>query len=173
MADNNGANGAVTPLSAAEQKELQSLEMEERRLRVEALRTSVEQERSRRAERERARKAQQDAIDDERRNHDAEQAVCKHKKGGRNLEGFLDGNDNDASIIKNTYPWGEQGAMCTRCLKEWRQPPDSLKKSNPKEYKRLLDEFKAAMSAPTDNTPSGNALFIIAKNPAARARASA
>lgn len=151
--------------------ELELLELEEKRLRVESLRFTVENERARREQILRAHKMQQESLDQALKAVQAEQAFCKHKKGGKNLEGVLNGNDTNYSVQKHTYPWGELTVICTRCGKEWRKPSEALKASDPKEWRRQNTEYLEAVNFPTDNEPSGTQIFVVtpAQRQAARA----
>lgn len=146
--------------------ELEELELEETRLRVEDLRNRVETERARRNQIIRNHKQQQEAIEQKMRQIMAEQKICKHKKGGKNLEGVLNGSDSQYSVINHTYPWGEQSVTCTRCGKDWREPAKELKATNPAAYKQAYQEWIEALNFPTDNEPSGTRLFVITNNAA-------
>lgn len=89
------------------------------------------------------------------------QSNCKHRKGGKNLVNFLNGNDSQYSVVRITYPTGDVVIMCTRCQKEYRKPPVELKKSNPSRYRTELQEYKMACELPTDNEPMGTQLFLV------------
>ena len=91
------------------------------------------------------------------------QRICKHRKGGRDNK-FWNGNSQDYSINKNTYPMGDEVIFCTRCGKEVRKPNRELKKTDPKLYAPQWDEWKLWMSYPTDNTPSGSKIFEVFEN---------
>ena len=53
---------------------------------------------------ERIRRRKQLAQDELRNKHDNEamQKMCQHRKGGKDREGFMNGNSNDYSVIKHT-----------------------------------------------------------------------
>ena len=91
------------------------------------------------------------------------QRICKHRKGGRDNK-FWNGNSQDYSINKNTYPTGDEVIFCTRCGKEVRKPDRALKKTDPKLYATQWEEWKLWMSYPTDNTPSGSKIFEVLEN---------
>lgn len=173
MADETKKNGEEKPeqpdLTAAERREHAQLLLEHQRLQTEDLRTRVEMERLRRAERERLHVAHQQAIEAERIQRDNEQGLCSHKKGGTDHEQFFAGDDNKYSVIKNIYPWGLRFAMCTRCLKEVSEPSHKLKAENPKEHAKQLAEFRTWWAFPTNNVVSGSVIFAIVPN-AARAK---
>ena len=74
------------------------------------------------------------------------QANCNHRKGGLGVDGFMGkGQDANYAIHKHTYPWGDTWVNCLRCGKEWK-PGDP--------------EYAMAMALPTDNPPSGGAMWI-------------
>lgn len=148
-----------------EMSELDRLLLEEKKLQLESLRFTVENERARREQILRNHKQQQEALDSSLRKVQAEQKICKHKKGGKNLAGILNGTDSEYSVIQHTYPWGETAVTCTRCGKDWREPSKELKKSDPEAYKAQMAEYVAALNFPTDNEPSGTRLFVITREP--------
>jgi hypothetical protein len=137
------------------------LEAEREELELELLREQVSTMKARREQRivERARMAQVFKANEQ--NEKMRRAVCRHHKGGKGSQGFLNGNDKDYSVIKHTYPTGELVVMCTRCQNEWRKPPLELRKEDPKEYRRLMQEYQDAVNFPTDNEPSGTQIFLI------------
>jgi len=88
------------------------------------------------------------------------QAGCKHRKGGRDNR-FWNGNSQDYSINKNTYPTGEEAIFCTRCQKTIWKPNKKLRQTDPKLYASMMEEWKIWSSYPTDNTPSGSKIFEV------------
>jgi hypothetical protein len=89
------------------------------------------------------------------------QRTCQHRKGGRDNR-FAKGNDQNYSVITNTYPCGEVCISCTRCSKEVWRPDRKLKKTDPELYATMMAEFKKWSDYPTDNTPSGSKIFELA-----------
>lgn len=160
-------NDVPEGLSVSQQEELGRLRIMREKLELEHLQMSVENERARRAGIIQAHKVQQASLDDFNAKVKEQQATCKHKKGGKNMEGILNGNDANYSVIQHTYPWGQTDVICTRCGKEWPQPSLTLRKENPKEYKRLFAIWKEAMQLPTDNEPAGSQIFVITRTKAA------
>ncbi|HVO91791.1 MAG TPA: hypothetical protein VMT22_03070 [Terriglobales bacterium] len=142
------------------QLEKAKIELEMAQLSLEDLKYRVEKERARRHQLALAHKAQQDSLDDFNEKVKQQQAYCKHRKGGKNLEGILKGHDSNYSVIQNTYPWGETVVMCTRCCKEWREGVPFANPPIPR-----TPGFETAIEWPTDNEPSGTQLFLIQKNP--------
>lgn len=113
-------------------------------------------------ERRRMKMAKQEQdLRENQRIKDARQRNCKHKKGGRNKEGFAKGNSANYAVIQHTYPAGETIVLCQRCDKEWRMPAIQLKATDPAAYERQLREYRIALEWPTDNEPSGTRLFLI------------
>ena len=143
-------------------EELELLQLEETRDRVEATRAH------RSAVRARAERRNQDILDN-RRMEEAQQAACWHKKGGRGVENLSHGNDHNYAVIKHTLSHGPLIVVCQRCRKLW-EPPDtrlnarSASKEDKALYKKLWDEYQWAVNLPTDNEPSGTQLFVISKN---------
>lgn len=157
-------------------KELQELELEERKLRLEDLRNRVEAERARRETILRASKMQQDELDKANKAIIAGQKTCKHRKGGKGLEGISNGNDSNHSVIKHVHACGEIQVMCTRCNKEWWPPLSTWQQTHDPEafaaaqkssveLARQHEEYKRAVDMPTDNETSGTQLFIITRAP--------
>jgi hypothetical protein len=88
------------------------------------------------------------------------QTICKHRKGGRNNQ-FAKGTAAEYSVILNTYPTGQMCFTCTRCGKEVWKPEKKLKKSEPKRYAAMWEEWQKWAEYPTDNSPSGGKIFEI------------
>lgn len=146
------------------ERETARLRLEMTQLELEDLRMRVENEKTRREQIAMAHKRQQQSLEDSNARIQAAREACNHRKGGKNLEGIGKGHDSYFSISKITYPWGETTVMCLRCTKEWRKPPESLKKTDPAAYKKQMDEYKWAMELPTDNEPTGSQIFLIVDN---------
>lgn len=140
-------------------QQIEELELEERQLRLEDLRYRVQNERNRRELVLRNHKSQQDTIAKINRDIIAKQSVCKHKKGGKNLAGIVNGNSSDYSVWKHTYPWGAVEVICSRCGKTWNKPALALRKSDAKAYRVQMEAYNEAINWPTDNEPSGSVLF--------------
>ena len=139
--------------------QLKVLRLKKEALELEDLEMRVENERSRRDFLKMSRQKQQETLAKAARDKEISQGRCKHKKGGKNLQGIEKGTDSDYSVIVHTYPWGETVVMCTRCHKEWRHP-----KKGEKNYEQKLEEYKRALEFQTDNEPSGNRIFVIIDN---------
>lgn len=134
-------------------------------LDIEDMQERIAERKRKRQEIIEAHKSQQEAIDKFNQDILSQQAICRHRKGGKNLPGILNGRDSDMSVIIHTYAWGEVMVMCTRCCKEWRKPPVALSKKDPKLYRRQMAEYHEALRFPTDNEPSGSVLFAFQQEP--------
>ena len=161
------AEKPATPMN-----ELEALELEERRLRLELMRDQVAAIQAKKDEAARTRRDQAATEAFNRRKQQIEQDNCPHKKGGRGIEGIFAGNSSDYSVIKQTEPWGETYVKCQRCGKEWRDPffmmrkvePSKVaeaKKKDPRGYELIMKAYREALDFPTDNSPSGGAIFGI------------
>lgn len=155
MADEKDVKVREPKKLSSVEEELQYTELEFKKLQLEDLRSRVEKEKERRAEIVRVHMAQQRSIDDANRQIQSEQEFCKHRKGGKNLQGILNGNDSDYSVINHTYPWGQGVVICTRCGKTVHEPMDRKSKT----FKEEMKLYKEWANFPTDNEPSGTTLF--------------
>lgn len=140
--------------------EAEEIELEYKRLQIEMLRGQIKDrdEVKARIQANRQRQIEDFTKAEKERLH--RQRVCKHRKGGRDNK-FANGNDQNYSIVTNTYPTGTICIMCTRCGKEVWKPEAKLKKEDPKRYEEMMAEFKVWANFPTDNTPSGSKIFEI------------
>lgn len=143
-------------------KELEALQLEETRYRVQQLR-NIQQNRETR------RKAIEDALRDEQKDMETAQSACWHKKGGMGTENLLRGNDALYAVVKHILPHGVMIVVCQRCAKLWAPPDPALASRGAtveerKLYARLLTEYREAVAYPTDNTTSGSQLYVITDN---------
>jgi hypothetical protein len=150
------------PDKAAVAAELEALQLEELRDRVETIRNHRESKRRRIAARDGDLKAAM-------RRQEAAQAACWHKKGGKGVEMLSRGTDNYYAVVKHQLCHGPIIVVCQRCGKVWEPPPLALNRKgasieNKAEYKRLYVEYVKAIEFPTDNLMSGTQLFQITDN---------
>jgi len=145
------------PLTEIEKNraELEALQLEE-------LREQANERKSARAARVRQLRTVAMALkltDDAQRNR---QARCAHRKGGKNLEQFFDGNDSNYAVVKHTLSHGPIIVLCQRCQKLWERPaqlnPDATREQIAM-WEQQMAEYRAALAFPTDNEPSGSVLF--------------
>ncbi len=149
---------AKQELSVADQ--LAAIQLERAALQLELEREQVATLRANREQRLMTLYRQRRDLEEAQRNARQRQSQCAHKKGGQGVEGIDDGN-REYAVIKHTYAHGAREVMCQRCQKIWAEPPLSLKKTDPAEYRREMSEWKEALRFSTDNTDSGKQLFVI------------
>jgi hypothetical protein len=140
--------------------ESEKIELEWKQLQIEELREKIQ---SRREAKELAAQRRAQQLQDFEKGQELtlrKQAACKHRKGGRDNR-FLKGNDANFSVIRNTYPTGEEALMCTRCQKEVWKPNPRDRKKDPKAYAENLALWRLWDEMPTDNSPSGGKIFEI------------
>lgn len=131
-------------------------------LQLQELREAAEQRRSARASQARQRRtvamALQMTLNAQRNLH----SRCAHKKGGKNLDQFFDGNDSNYAVIKHTLSHGPTIVLCQRCQNLWEAPAQLHADASPAQIRQWEDEmraYRAALALPTDNEPSGAVLF--------------
>jgi hypothetical protein len=102
-----------------------------------------------------------------RSNQDAKRKNCTHRKGGKVagtagiVKAINKGSSSDYALITHTLPVGNKVIICQRCGTEWAEPAKEMRRTNPAEYKRLLEEFQHMENLPTDNEPSGTQIFLV------------
>jgi hypothetical protein len=141
--------------------ELDQLNLDEARERA-AERIQMRDQKARR------RQSVEQSIRNNTANQKNIQSRCVHKKGGRGVSMFYQGNDSNYAIVKHTLSHGPTICVCQRCWKVWEPAPRELiaKGATPEmraEYRRLAEEYQWAMNAPTDNEPSGSVLFAFSE----------
>jgi hypothetical protein len=146
-------------------EELENLQLEETRERVEVMRQH------RAAKLSRAEMRTRDLLDAQAQ-QEAIHANCWHKKGGKGVEMLPHGNDHNYAVIKHTLCHGPTIVVCQRCSKVWEPPNTALnaRRASTEDkalYKKLWTEYQWAMNLPTDNEPSGTQMFVISKPEAA------
>jgi hypothetical protein len=141
------------------QKEMEALQLEEMRYRVQEMRGHQQG-------REIRRRSVEDALEAERINTGRTQAACMHKKGGMGVESLMQGNDSHYAVAKFILPTGAQIVICMRCFKLW-TPPELPRKATPEDkqiYARQLKEYQDAIAFPTDNTTGGSQIYLVTDN---------
>ena len=95
------------------------------------------------------------------------QSRCAHRKGGKNLDQFFEGNDSNFAVIKHTLSHGPTIVLCQRCQKLWEAPaqlnPDATKEQRVA-WDAEMTEYRRALALPTDNEPSGAVIFDVFPN---------
>ena len=157
----------------AEQKlDKQKITEELELLQLEESRERVQQIRSKRASRTRRMESRERSLADQRVREKFMQDNCLHKKGGKGVEGRFKGNDPNYAVVKHTLSHGPTIVICQRCFKIWAPPDTALntKKASTEErklYRQQYEEYTTALNFPTDNEPSGTQLFVITRETAA------
>lgn len=146
-------------------EELEILQLEETRDRVNLSRARREGLRRRLA-------ARQSDIANANARQKAAEAACWHKKGGKGVEMLSRGNDHNYAVVKHQLCHGPIIVICQRCG-HVEEPPDTrlnrrgASAAEKAEYKRLWTSYMWWFNLPTDNTQSGTQLFMVAANEAA------
>lgn len=139
------------------QEELQQLQLEEAR-------AAAQDRRQGRAGRENKIKAIEFSLKRDREQMERTQAACAHRKGGKGRDGVFNGNDAMYAVITHTLSHGPTIVVCQRCGKIWEPPPRLPKKATQEQREKYVDatnEYRRALSLPTNNEPSGTVLFEI------------
>jgi hypothetical protein len=90
---------------------------------------------------------------------------CSHRKGGRSIEALQRGGTDasDHSLIRHLLPHNEWFVRCQRCGKTWRPPHvedfDLKTVEGKAAFEQAKVDYKWAMEAPTNNTPSTGITF--------------
>ena len=101
----------------------------------------------------------------DRKNQEAIQAACVHRKGGKGTSQLYAGNDSNFAVVTHTLSHGPTIVVCQRCGKIWEPPAALPRKATPEQkaqYKIDHAEYRRALNLPTDNEPSGTILFAFA-----------
>lgn len=142
-------------------EEVEDIELRWKLAQAEELEERMAERRAQRAQAEELRQRQREDFKKAQAELARKRRVCRHRKGGKNNQ-FANGNDNNYSVIRNTYPTGREVVMCTRCQNEVERPDLKLKKLDPDKYRDMLAEWNEWSRFPTDNSPSGGKIFEIA-----------
>jgi hypothetical protein len=141
--------------------EFDQVDLEYKRMQIEVFRQQMQDRNDRIAALESRRARQVEEWMKGQAVQARKESICKHRKGGRDNK-FAKGDSNSYSINKNVYPDGKEIIFCTRCGKEVPKPQRSLKKTDPKLYAEMWAEWVKWNEYPTDNSPSGGQIFLIA-----------
>ena len=136
-------------------------------LQLEEALAVAEDRRARRGSRERKIRAIEFSLKRDREQLARTQAACAHRKGGKGKDGVFNGNDASHAVITHTLSHGPTIVVCQRCGKVW-EPPLKLPKRATQEqrtaYIEAMNEYRRALSLPTDNEPSGTVLFEVIRH---------
>jgi hypothetical protein len=141
-------------------------------LQLEEARAQALDRRNRKSEREGRQKAVESSLRADKARQRDIQSRCAHRKGGKGVSMLYQGNDSNYAVVKHTLSHGPTIVICQRCSKIWEPPPRELIRKGAStedraEYKRLLEDYRWALNLPTDNEPSGTALFAFHEETAA------
>lgn len=131
-------------------------------LQLEEARAQADERKSRRVALKKRVEAIEQTIQRDKQNRDHIQAACQHRKGGSGLSNFYNGNSQNYAIVVHRCSHGKTIVICQRCGKLWREPTSpgiNATKEQKEKYRAELAEFRYARNLPTDNQPSGSAIF--------------
>jgi hypothetical protein len=141
-------------------------------LQLEEALANAETRRNKTAERNNRIKAIERSLKDTQARQRDIQNRCAHRKGGKGVAMLYQGNDSNYAVVKHTLSHGPTIVICQRCARVWEPPPRELIAKGATaemraEYRRLAQDYQWALNLPTDNEPSGTALFAFHEEPAA------
>jgi hypothetical protein len=163
---------AIALENAKMDRELKLLELEEKRLTVEAAKANLQDTRERLDERQLKRgvlasrsKTNGATISALAANAKKVQNRCNHKKGGNGIPGYVggQGNDSNYAVMKHTMCWGDTWIRCMRCGKTWKPPVEKFFDSK-EEYLKEFAEYQAALNYQTNNSGSSSYQFRYSDN---------
>jgi len=163
---------AIALENAKMDRELKLLELEEKRLTVEAAKANLQDTRERLDERQLKRgvlasrsKTNGATISALAANAKKVQNRCNHKKGGNGIPGYVggQGNDSNYAVMKHTMCWGDTWIRCMRCGKTWKPPVEKFFDSK-EEYIKEFTEYQAALNYQTNNSGSSSYQFRYSDN---------
>lgn len=147
--------------------ELKQLELEEKRLAVEAARANLIDTRERLDERELKREAVRErsrmngaTIKQLNVIESARQTNCNHHKGGNGLQDYTSGQGDDTqyAVRKHKFANGDIQVACMRCHKRWNKPAKADYKTE-ESYTAAMDEYRKAVNFTTKNVMSSSYEF--------------
>lgn len=133
-------------------------------LQLEEAREVAQGRKQKRMSRESKVKAIEFSLKRDRTQMERTQAACVHRKGGKGKDGIYNGNDQNYAVITHTLSHGPTIVVCQRCGKIWEPPLRPSKKATAEvkaQFREDYNEYRRALSLPTDNEPSGTVLFAI------------
>jgi hypothetical protein len=163
---------AIALENAKMDREFKLLELEEKRLTVEAAKANLQDTRERLDERQLKRgvlasrsKTNGATISALAANAKKVQNRCNHKKGGNGIPGYVggQGNDSNYAVMKHTMCWGDTWIRCMRCGKTWKPPVEKFFDSK-EEYIKEFAEYQAALNYQTNNSGSSSYQFRYSDN---------
>jgi hypothetical protein len=171
---------AVTPVQ--KKQSLEDMELEFKRLEIEAkklelldIRDRVDDRQMKRDNREQRTRANGQVLDNNLAQRRAVQEQCNHRKGGNGLEGFASGQGDDPqyAVLKHQFLNSDVWVRCLRCGKWWKPPVESSfyfdargrevaskdGKFDAEKFAQAKAEYAIALKFPTRNSMSGSYQF--------------
>lgn len=168
-----------TKKTAAEyDSELKELELQAAKLGILEREANLQDVKERLAEREMLRdnKRQRSYINGQtlkqNNNSDkAKQRACTHKKGGKDIQSYVNGKGNDQyyAIVQHMFCNGDIWITCQRCHQTWMPPArstftDAKGVFDKEGYEAAQKHYEEVLEWPTDNSPSGSYVFKFSDN---------
>lgn len=147
--------------------ELKALELEAARLKVAEQKANLEDINERLAERQLKRETVRSrsitngtTLGQIKREAEASQKRCNHKKGGNGVAGIIggQGDSTDYAVIKHTFCNGDMWIRCQRCGKTWK-PPLEAEYETKEQYLVAFIAYETAVQFQTKNTASSSTQF--------------
>ena len=175
-------NEGLREVKSTKKQNLEDMELEFKRLEIEAkklelldIRDRVDDRQMKRDNKDQRLRANGQVIDNNQRQREAAQTQCNHKKGGNGLQGYMRGQGDDPqySIFSHQFLNGDVWVRCLRCGKWWKPPVESSfyfdsrgrevavqdGKFNKEKFDQAWVEYRQALAFPTRNTQSGSYQF--------------
>ena len=155
--------------------EFKRLEIEAKKLELLDIRDRVDERQMKRDNKDQRTRSNGTVLDNNFTQRKAVQDHCNHKKGGNGLEGYVGGQGDDPqfSVLKHQFLNGDIWVRCLRCGKWWKPPVEesfyfdnrgrnvapSDGTFNKELFERAQQEYRAALSFPTRNSMSTSYVF--------------
>lgn len=158
------------------------LQKQERELSIKEKRGTLDDRLNKQKQKEMDRSQQGKVFSAQKREDEAKQSACTHKKGGvvsqRNLQVLsTGGNGTQYAVIKHQMINGDFWVRCLRCGKTWLPPVKANFYFNAKgkqvapidgtfsteKFSQAEKEYRQAVQFETNNTPSGSVICKFSK----------
>jgi len=158
------------------------LQKQERELSIQEKRGTIGERLNKQKQKEQDRAMQGRVFAAQKREDDAKQNACTHKKGGtvsqRNLQVLsTGGNSPQYAVIKHQMITGDFWVRCLRCGKTWLPPVEENFYFNAKgkqvapvdgvfskeKFEKAEADYRTAVQFETNNTPSGSVICKFSK----------
>jgi|ERR1017187_5884516 hypothetical protein len=123
-------------------EQIKQLQLEEARQRLVVTKRQVQEFNEKEADAERVTKIRVESIKRQKEEEGRRQNACRHKTGGKNKQGFINGDGAKGyCVASHVLPTKEVYYMCTRCQREWHHP----------DWIRAIDILNTGKSAMTQS----------------------